>query len=81
MQIHDLQSNNLIVKIEEDQKLYLSMLDVIETIGLTNYRKASIPYAGNNALIGIIDDGINPNFETISNIIINKYTYSLKTRS
>jgi len=76
IQIQELLSDDLVIKIEEDQKLYLSMLDVIEIIGLSNYRKVKIPYTGKNVLIGIIDDGINPYFESISNTIINKYKQS-----
>ena len=77
-QIQELQSDDSVIKIEEDQKLYLSMLDVVEIIGLSNYRKSKIPFTGYNVVIGVIDDGINPNFETISNIIINKYKQSEK---
>lgn len=77
-QIQELQSDDSVIKIEEDQKLYLSMLDVVEIIGLNNYRKARIPFTGDNVVIGVIDDGINSNFETISNIIINKYKQSEK---
>lgn len=77
-QIQELQSDDSVIKIEEDQKLYLSMLDVVEIIGLSKYRKSKIPFTGYNVVIGVIDDGINPNFETISNIIINKYKQSEK---
>ncbi len=75
-QIQELQSDDSVIKIEEDQKLYLSMLDVVEIIGLSKYRKSKIPFTGYNVVIGVIDNGINPNFETISNIIINKYKQS-----
>ena len=79
-QIQDLQNDVLVNKIEEDQNLYLSMLDVNEIIGLNNYRKSKILYTGNNIVIGIIDNGINTNFETISGIIINKYRQSERTQ-
>ena len=78
-QIQELQSDDSVIKIEEDQKLYLSMLDVVEIIGLSKYRKSKIPFTGYNVVIGVIDDGINPNFEIMSNIIINKYN-NQKTR-
>ena len=73
-QILNLQNDESINRIEEDQKLYLSMLEVNEIIGLNDYKKNKIPYSGKNIIIGIIDNGINPNFETISDIIIRKYS-------
>ncbi|MFX1340013.1 MAG: S8 family serine peptidase [Promethearchaeota archaeon] len=76
IQIQEIKSDDLVIKIEEDQKLYLSMLDVIEIIGLSSYRKAKIPYTGNNVVIGVIDDGINPEFDPLANIIMNKYQQS-----
>ncbi|TFG25967.1 MAG: hypothetical protein EU532_11010 [Promethearchaeota archaeon] len=73
-QIQNFQNDELINRIEEDQKLYLSMLKVNEIVGLNEYRKCDIPFSGNNVIIGIIDNGINPYFETISGNIIKKYS-------
>jgi serine protease AprX len=72
-QILNLQNEESINRIEEDQKLYLSMRDLNEIIGLNDYKRNQIPYSGNNIIIGIIDNGINPNFDTISDTIIKKY--------
>jgi len=72
-QILYLQNDGSINRIEEDQRLYLSMLEVNEIIGLNDYKKNEIPFSGKNIIIGIIDNGINPNFETISDIILTKY--------
>jgi len=76
IQIQEVQKDDSVLKIEEDQELYLSVLDVNEIIGLNNYRNAKIPYTGNNVVIGVIDNGINSKYPAISNIVIKKYTQS-----
>ena len=73
-QIYTFQNDELITRIEEDQKLYLSTLGVNEIIGLNDYRKYDIPFTGNGVIIGIIDNGINPYYETISGNLIKKYS-------
>jgi len=73
-QIQNLQHNNLIKRIEEDQKLYLSMLDVIEDIGLNSYRKYKKSYTGKKIIIGIIDNGINRVYDTFKGVEINRYS-------
>ncbi|TFG02308.1 MAG: hypothetical protein EU540_01775 [Promethearchaeota archaeon] len=73
-QIQTIQNNNLIKRIEEDQKLYLSMLHVIEDIGLNNYRRSKKPYLGKNILIGIIDNGINQVYDSFKGVKINHYS-------
>ncbi|MFX1418994.1 MAG: S8 family serine peptidase [Promethearchaeota archaeon] len=55
----------LINQIEEDQKLYLSMLDVMEILELDEYKYSQISYDGNHINVGIIDNGINKNFPSI----------------
>jgi serine protease AprX len=57
-----------IKQIEEDQKLFLSLLEVNEILELNKYKKSQISYTGKNIKVGIIDDGINTNFEAISNV-------------
>ncbi|MHA1275212.1 MAG: hypothetical protein ACTSQS_17550, partial [Promethearchaeota archaeon] len=58
-EILDLEKESLIKKIEEDQRLYLSMLETIYKLELINYRKSQIVFKGKNVRIGIIDNGIN----------------------
>ncbi|MFX1409609.1 MAG: S8 family serine peptidase [Promethearchaeota archaeon] len=71
--VKDLEKNNLIRTIEEDQKLYPCIFDVLEILELNNYRKSHISYTGKNVNIGIIDNGINKRFEAISDIILNEF--------
>ncbi|MFX1310833.1 MAG: S8 family serine peptidase [Promethearchaeota archaeon] len=73
-EIQDLQQNDLIKIIEEDQKLYLSLIDVIESIGLSSYRRSKKSYTGDEITIGIIDNGINQKFESFSGVEINRYS-------
>ena len=56
----------LIKHIEEDQRLFLSMLDVIEILELDDYKNSHISYTGKYVNVGIIDDGINKNIGSIS---------------
>ncbi len=62
------EEEELIGQIEEDQKLYLSMLDVLDILDLDVYKNSHIVYEGKNINIGIIDDGINRNIPSISNV-------------
>lgn len=73
-QIKNLQDHELIKQIEEDQKLYLSMLEVIETLEIPKYRKSQIVFMGNQIRIGIIDNGINQEVDSISNVVLTKYS-------
>ena len=61
--IFNFQKDKLIKRIEEDQNLYLSMLEVNEIIELNNYKKTPITFTGKNIIIGIIDDGINQEYD------------------
>ena len=79
-QIESLQDNNLIKRIEEDQKLYLSMLHVIEEIGLNNYRRSKKPYLGKNIIIGIIDNGINQVYDSFKGVKINHYSFNERNK-
>ncbi len=72
-QILSLKNNNLIKRIEENQKLYLSLHDIIEIIGLNKYRKSQFSCKGTNIIIGIIDNGINQDFDTISDVVLTHY--------
>ncbi len=85
-QIVTYDKENIIKLIEENQKLYLSMLDVIEILELDNYRTSQISYTGKDITIGIIDDGINTTFPSISKIvksqqILNKRKKSVKLKN
>lgn len=60
-------------KIEEDQRLYQSILDVLEILEINDYKNSQISYTGKNVNIGIIDDGINENFSSISKNILRYY--------
>jgi len=73
-QIQELVKVELIKLIEEDQKAYLSLLDVIEKIGLNQYRSSKNALTGNNIRIGIIDNGINENFDTFAGVDVVHYS-------
>ena len=79
-EIEVFKENELIKRIEEDQNLYLSLFEVNEIIGLNKYRKSVSSKNGKGIIIGIIDNGINKNFEKeithgtlMANIITNYY--------
>ncbi len=70
------EEEKLVEKIEEDQKLYLSMLDVLEVLEIKNNKNSQISYTGKNVNVGIIDDGINTSFTSISKIISRLYVFN-----
>ncbi len=79
-EIDDFKENELIKRIEEDQNLYLSLLEVNDIIGLNKYRKSVSSKNGKGIIIGIIDNGIDKNLEKeithgtlMANIITNYY--------
>lgn len=65
--IFQYENKKMIKRIEEDQILHLSMLDVLELLDLDEYQNSHIVYDGNKINIGIIDNGINTKFPSISN--------------
>jgi len=71
-QIVQISKDILITRIEEDQKLYLSILEVNEIITLNQYRKAQYSFTGKNVSIGIIDNGINLEYDSIWDIVKGK---------
>lgn len=73
------QDEALIKLIEEDQKLYLSILEINKIIKLNEYRKSQYFFTGNNITIGIIDNGINQDFDSLWDIV--KETYKLSDKS
>jgi len=73
-QILKFDKEKLITQIEEDQRVYLSMLDVIEILEINDYRASQISFTGKNINIGIIDEGVNNNFPCISDINITHHT-------
>ncbi|MHA1437194.1 MAG: S8 family serine peptidase [Promethearchaeota archaeon] len=80
-EILDLEKESLIKKIEEDQRLYLSMLETIYKLELINYRKSQIVFKGKNVRIGIIDNGINRNIDSIWDIIKEQYSLTKENGS
>jgi serine protease AprX len=73
-----LEKEKLIIQIEEDQRIYFSMLDLMEILEIDYFQNTQISYKGSRVNIGILDDGINPNFSSIPKpqTIINKYDES-----
>ena len=65
-QIQNFDKEESVKQIEEDQRLYLSLLEVNEILGLDKYKKSQISYSGKNIKVGIIDTGINRNVQAIS---------------
>lgn len=80
-QIKSLENEELIKIIEEDQKLHLSILEVNEILDLSDYRTSQISYSGKNIKIGIIDNGINKIYDSISDIDVKKFNYESNTRN
>lgn len=74
------EKEKLVEKIEEDQKLFLSMLDVLEVLEINDYKNSQISYTGKNVIIGIIDEGINKNFTSIFNINSKQYFLNEKAK-
>jgi serine protease AprX len=74
-QIKKLEKEELIKIIEEDQRLYLSILKVNEILDLCDYRTSQISYTGKNVIIGIIDNGINKTYDSISDIDIEEFHF------
>ena len=62
-EIEVFKENEHIKRIEEDQNLYLSLLEVNEIIGLSKFRKSVSSKNGKGIRIGIIDNGIDKDFE------------------
>ncbi len=79
-QIQTLKDNNLIKRIEENQKLYLSMLHVIEDIGLNNYRRSKKHSLGKDIIIGIIDNGINRVYDSFKGVKITHYSLNERNK-
>ncbi|MHA2180811.1 MAG: S8 family serine peptidase [Promethearchaeota archaeon] len=77
-QILKFDKEDSIKQIEEDQRLFLSLLEVNEILEVDKYKKSQIPYTGKKVNVGIIDNGINSNFLAISNV--SKYQFKNKHR-
>ncbi|MFX1374265.1 MAG: S8 family serine peptidase [Promethearchaeota archaeon] len=75
-QVLEYEKEKLIEIIEEDQRLHLSLLEVNEILDLKRCKRSQISHTGKNVKIGIIDDGINTNFSSISNV--TKYSHNMK---
>lgn len=72
-EILQLNNDKNINQIEEDQDLYLSLLETQDLIKLTQYRKSAINFSGKGVVIGLIDDGINSQFDCFSGVVLKKY--------
>lgn len=68
-QINEYENEDLIKKIEKNQQLFLSLLEINEILDLNKTKNSQITHTGKNVTIGIIDDGINTSFLSISNNI------------
>jgi serine protease AprX len=80
-QILKFDKEELIKQIEEDQRLFLSLLEVNEILELDKYKKSQISYTGKNIKVGIIDNGINDNFQAISNVSRNQTNKVVRNNS
>lgn len=80
-QVMELEKEILINQIEEDQKLYISIFDVIELLELNIYRQSQGTFKGHGITIGIIDNGINTSFPSVTDIISNQYIMSKRKNS
>jgi len=67
-QILKFEGEELIKRIEEDQKLFLSLIEVNNILDLNKGKKSQISHTGKNVKIGIVDNGINSNFLSIANV-------------
>jgi serine protease AprX len=68
-QIKEYEKEDLIERIEKDQQLFLSLLEINEILDLNRSKNSQISHTGKNVTIGIVDDGIDSNFLSISNEI------------
>jgi serine protease AprX len=58
----------LVQQIEEDQQLFLSLLEINSILELNRVKSSQFPYTGKNITVGIIDDGVNYKFPSVSNV-------------
>ncbi|TXT59939.1 MAG: putative Subtilisin [Promethearchaeota archaeon] len=75
-QIETLDQENLISKIEEDQRLNLSIESVNEFIKLNKYKNSQIVFTGKGVSVGLIDTGVYQNVKGLSKINIKKVLIS-----
>jgi len=67
-QILEYSKDELVRQIEEDQQVFLSLLEINEIFELSRVKHSQISYTGKNITVGIIDDGVNYNFSSVSNV-------------
>jgi len=67
-QILKFEKEELVKLIEEDQTLTLSILEINELLALKKVKSSQISFTGRYVQVGIIDNGINNNFDSISNV-------------
>ncbi|MHA1726815.1 MAG: S8 family serine peptidase [Promethearchaeota archaeon] len=78
-QIFDVKNFKGIKRIEEDQILYLSMEELFENWNLIEYKNFQTSHEGKGVSLGIIDDGINDEFEYIPEVVPFSKTIPKKT--
>ena len=61
------EKEELVKRIEEDQQLYLSISEIDTILNLNRIKTSQVTHTGKNVTIGIIDDGIDDSFPSISN--------------
>ncbi|MBD3197772.1 MAG: S8 family serine peptidase [Candidatus Lokiarchaeota archaeon] len=76
-EILNLKNEEIVLQIEEDQEVFLSYLDAIESLRLPEYQRNQIVYTGKGVNIGILDIGIQGNFNSNSKRFQEK-PYSVK---
>ncbi|MFX1454367.1 MAG: S8 family serine peptidase [Promethearchaeota archaeon] len=74
--IFKFENEDSIEQIEEDQRLFLSILEINQILNIDNYKRSQISYTGKNINVGIIDEGINSKFQAIRNISKNYFNKS-----
>ncbi len=68
-QISDIKNFKGVKRIEEDQILYLSIKELFENWNLIEYKNFQASHEGKGVSLGIIDDGINDEFEYIPKVV------------
>ncbi|MHA2185318.1 MAG: S8 family serine peptidase, partial [Promethearchaeota archaeon] len=78
-QILKFSKDELVRQIEEDQQVFLSLLEINDIFELSRVKHSQISYTGKNITVGIIDDGVNNNFSSVSNV--SRYSVQGSTTS
>ncbi|MFX1573618.1 MAG: S8 family serine peptidase [Promethearchaeota archaeon] len=79
-EIRKFEKSKSIKRIEEDQKLRLSIFNVSKILGLDEFKASEFSYTGKNIKIGIIDTGITGYFPSVTNIVSRHYNLNKEIR-